>query len=69
MTDPTKIETLIEGAGLHLTDPDERAAIVAAHAPLRAGIAKLYEDPTLRYEDHGLKFEAAPPLQNWRADD
>jgi hypothetical protein len=67
MNETEKIEILIEAAGLQVTDPDERAAIVAAHAPLRAGIAKLYEDPTLRYEDHGLKFEADPDLTDWRA--
>jgi ABC-type nitrate/sulfonate/bicarbonate transport system substrate-binding protein len=61
-----KIELLIEAAGLRVDDPDERAAIVAAYAPLRAGIAKLYADPDGRYEDHGLKFEADPPLSDWR---
>ena len=67
MNETEKIEVLIEAAGLRVDDPDERAAIVAAYAPLREGIAKLHADADGRYEDHGLKFDADPPLTDWRA--
>jgi hypothetical protein len=62
-----RIEVLIEAAGLRVHDAEERAAIIAAYAPLRAGIEKLYAGADGRYEDHGLKFEAEPPLGDWRA--
>lgn len=67
MNETEKIWVLIESAGLRIDDAEERAAVVAAYAPLRAGIEKLYADADGRYEDHGLKFEAEPPLADWRA--
>jgi hypothetical protein len=62
-----KAEALLESAGLRIEDAEERAAIVGAYAPLRASIEKLYADADGRYEDHGLRFEAEPPLADWRA--
>ncbi|HEX3910031.1 MAG TPA: hypothetical protein VHW67_04940 [Solirubrobacteraceae bacterium] len=61
-----QVELLLAAAGLKVSDERELAALVEGYLAQRAGIETLYELPRGRYEDHGLIFQAAPPLLDWR---
>jgi hypothetical protein len=59
------VQVMLAAAGLRPSEA-ELAALVENYPAQRAGIESLYELPGARYEDHGLVFEADPPLADWR---
>jgi hypothetical protein len=65
MSDTEMVRALLAQASIAPTTESDVAALVAAHAMLRAAADALYDVDEARYESPATRFEPAPVFADW----